>query len=189
VLSIALLCGAAYFIDSRFVYLFEGFILSAAIVKLIIFWQNRGKGDRSYRGRDMSEIYRLVGYLMAEVKPIEVNPHHKFITDYAVCMNGILALDYDGQILYANDTFCSYLDVEKEWLLKQNFKDLVDAENYEKSMAFWNSNKTDSKMHDFTNYWTVNQTQIRMHWALFYNDNEKQVAYCVLNVRENGDTK
>ena len=127
-----------------------------------------------------------MGMLNSEMKqstPVRgAADYEQFIHNFTVNANGLLVVGYDGTFKYVNNTFCKYLGKDREWFMKKNVIDLILLGEQRRSIEVWENNKAESNMQDFINYWVIEGKEYKMHWILLWNDNEKQISYCVLKV-------
>ncbi len=152
--------------------------------KMHLFFLNRMKANRKHSNPILKDVYTLIGFLASEYKEVKsVNRHGEFVKEFATRSNGLVALSFDGKFEFVNQTFADYLGKPVAWFYSVNYYDLLTEEENERSQAFWDKNKKSGSVEQhFVNWWTIDGVEYQMEWIKIFNDNDKKVAYCVLNV-------
>lgn len=176
-LSAACITTGLYFINPIFKIPFFILSLSTALYKLWMFWKNRAKTERKYRGRDMSDIYRLVGFMLAETRGVELDSTAIKAYRYEN-KNGVLVIGFDGQIKYVNDTFAGFFGKDKKYFYNHPYKSMLSESEYLRSQAYWEENKTINEG-GFVNTWTIDGQEVTLMWTKTDNDLDKNLAFCV----------
>ena len=158
--------------------------VATTIFKGYLFWLIKKSGQSLQQQRYLADI-NLTSWLLAqkvkEVTP-DVDPDHQdFVFKSGTTKNGLLKIHYDGTILFVNKTFADYVGSTTKDLIGTNYKEYLIQEDVAKSEEIWASHKG-GILYGFVNRWIVNGKMHNMRWYTCENDDESQVAKCVLHV-------
>lgn len=157
--------------------------------KILLIIRNRAKMSQTPTGY-LRDAFAMRGWLewsgqKKTAKPKDPNPYQDFISQHTLEVNGILVIHFDGTIKYVNQSFAEYLDTTPEQLEETNYISYLSKYQKKRSEKAWIEAREsrEKTLRNWKNIWTIDGKQYAIHWKYCYNDNEQQVACCVIDTK------